>query len=117
MGIAAFLVLALISAAVIIYPLLAGRGSPTPAKGVASTDEEIQRAVRDLRRARGRSGNFCPSCGSAYKANDRFCVYCGGELPLAAPSGPVCPACGAALHEGDLFCSKCGHSMTPEEAA
>jgi uncharacterized OB-fold protein len=116
-GVAVFFVLVLISAAAIVYPLLPGRGSPAPAQAVTATDEDIERAVRGLRLARGRGGDFCPACGSAHKPEDRFCVHCGGELPRAAPSGPVCPECGTALHEGDRFCSKCGHSMEPVEVA
>jgi uncharacterized OB-fold protein len=119
-SVAVFFVLVLISAAAIVYPLLQGRRSPASAqevRAVRATDEDIERAVRDLRRARGRSGDFCPACGSAHKPNDRFCVHCGGELPGAAPPSPVCPACGTALHEGDRFCSKCGHSMAPVEVA
>ena len=28
---------------------------------------------------------FCPSCGAENKAQDRFCIACGGALPVAAP--------------------------------
>ena len=119
-GVAVFFVLVLISAAAIVYPLLQRRGAPAPARdvpAVRATDEDIERAVRDLRRSRGRSGDFCPACGNAHKPNDRFCVHCGGELPGAASPSRVCPACGAALQDGDRFCSKCGHSMAPAEVA
>jgi uncharacterized OB-fold protein len=116
-GVAVFFVLVLISAAVVVYPLLPGRGSPAPAQSAPASDEDIRRAVRDLRRARGRSGDFCPACGSPHKPDDRFCVHCGGELPGAASPGPLCPACGTALMTGDRFCSKCGHSMAPVEVA
>lgn len=117
MGLAVVLVLTVIVAGVLIYPLLPGRA---PAHSEPDlTDGEIERAVRDLRRARSRSGLFCPACGLGYKAGDRFCVRCGGELPQAvgASAGPVCPSCGAQVQESDRFCAKCGHSMVVEEAA
>ena len=31
------------------------------------------------------SGVFCPSCGAENRAQDRFCIACGGALPVAAP--------------------------------
>jgi hypothetical protein len=119
-GVAVFFVLVLVSAAAIVYPLLQRGGAPVPAQdipAVRATDEDIERAVRDLRRARGRGGSFCPACGSAHKPDDRFCVHCGGELRGAARPSPVCPACDAALQDGDRFCSKCGHSVAPVEVA
>lgn len=117
MGLAVVFLLTVIVAGVLIYPLLPGKASAQSEP--ALTDGEIEQAVRDLRRARSRSGLFCPACGMSHKAGDRFCVRCGGELPQAAgaSAGPVCPSCGAPVQETDLFCAKCGHSMVVEEAA
>ena len=117
MGLAVVFLLTVIVAGVLIYPLLPGR-APVQSEP-ALTDGEIERAVRDLRRARSRSGFFCPACGTGYKAGDHFCVRCGGELPqaAAASAGPACPSCGAPIQESDSFCAKCGHSMVVEEAA
>jgi predicted nucleic acid-binding Zn ribbon protein len=110
-------VLAVIAAAAIVYPLLPGRTASLWAPTVA--EEDIERAVRDLRRARSRDGLFCPTCGQAYQPGDRFCVQCGGTLsqPQAATEGPACPSCGAPIGEGDQFCAKCGHGIVAEEAA
>jgi predicted amidophosphoribosyltransferase len=116
MGLAVVFLLTVIVAGVLIYPLLPGK-APVESEPVL-TDGEIERAVRNLRRARSRRGLFCPTCGKGYTAGDRFCVRCGGELPqaTAASAGPVCPSCGAPIHEDDRFCAKCGHSMVVEEA-
>jgi predicted amidophosphoribosyltransferase len=118
MSVAIFLLLALVAAAIIAYPLLPGRAVAQPAPAV--TDGEIERAVQDLRRSRraGAGGLSCPACGQGYQAGDQFCVRCGGALsqPELGSSGLVCPSCGAAIHEGDRFCARCGHPMTAGEA-
>ncbi len=117
MGIVVFLVLALVAAAAIAYPLFR-RQMPGEAAATVVTDAEIERAVRALRRSRSRSesAHFCPSCGKAYQPGDRFCVSCGEELPQAqAASAPqVCPACGAPVRESDQFCAKCGQVLETE---
>jgi predicted amidophosphoribosyltransferase len=129
MGIAIFFVLAVIVAAAIAYPLLPGRTTSLPAPTV--TDGEIERAVRNLRRARSRDELSCPTCGQTFQPGDRFCVRCGGTLsqPQADPVGaermgaegtrpnPACPSCGSTIREGDLFCAKCGHGIVAEEVA
>jgi predicted amidophosphoribosyltransferase len=111
------LLLFVLAGAAIVYPLLPGRGPQPEAPAVA--DAEIEQAVRELRRTRGQEGHHCTACGQSYQAGDRFCVRCGGELPVAdaRPSSPVCPACGAAVREGDEFCAKCGRSLGSGEAA
>jgi predicted RNA-binding Zn-ribbon protein involved in translation (DUF1610 family) len=129
-GIAIFFLIAAVAAAAIVYPLLPGRGVPQPAPGVSS--EEIEEAVRDLRRVRSQRGAeqalgdpgvqgqatlSCPACGHAYRAGDRFCVRCGGPLPEAGAAGLKCPSCGASLHEGDLFCARCGRRLAGGEVA
>jgi predicted amidophosphoribosyltransferase len=117
MGIAIFFVLAVIVAVAIVYPLLPGRTTSSPVP--KATEEEIERAVRNLRRARSRAGSFCPTCGQAFQPGDRFCVRCGGTLPQSqvAAGGPACPSCGATIREGDQFCGKCGHGIVVEEVA
>jgi predicted amidophosphoribosyltransferase len=117
MSIVIFFVLALLAAAAVAYPLLPGRAPARAASAVA--DRDIERAVRNLRRARARDGLFCPACGKGYQAGDRFCVRCGGDLPQAkaAAEGQSCPACGAPIRQGDQFCAKCGHDVASEEAA
>jgi len=125
MSILVFLVLAAASAAAIAYPLLPGRTPAQPAP--ALTTQEIEQAVRDLRRARrasagGRvSGLECPSCDTAYQPGDLFCVRCGAGLPQAEAqhqdASQICSRCGATLHEGDQFCAKCGKPIATEEVA
>jgi uncharacterized OB-fold protein len=124
MGIAIFFVLAAIVAAAIVYPLLPGRTTAFPAPKVA--EAEIERAVRDLRRARSGDGSVCPTCGQTFQPGDRFCVRCGSTLPQPQ-TDPVdaehprhslaCPSCGATLRKGDQFCAKCGHGIVAEEGA
>lgn len=114
MGIVVFVLLALIVATVVAYPLLPGR---TPAQPVlAVTDGDIEQAVHTLRQP---GGSFCPACGKRYQAGDRFCVHCGGGLPQAqAAAGKLaCPSCNAAMRQGDRFCAKCGHRMDAGEVA
>lgn len=114
-GIAVFLVLMAVVAAVVAYPLLPGRGAVETA---SLTDADIERAVRGLRKRR-RGRLHCPACGEAYDAGDRFCVHCGSDLAQAqAVEGhETCPSCGAELREGDVFCSKCGHRLVTKEDA
>jgi ribosomal protein L37E len=124
MSVVVFLLLAAISAGIIIYPILPGRAPAQPAP--ALTVGEIEQAVRDLRRARGRSGAgspgglLCPSCGAVYQKGDLFCVRCGSSLPKVdvpvEPEGLVCSYCGNTLHAGDQFCAKCGQPVVAEEA-
>ena len=118
MSIVIVALLLLLAAAAIAYPLLPGR-KLSPEVSPAVTDGDIERAVRDLRRARSRGGHACPACGQGYEAGDRFCVRCGGALPQEEiqPTGPVCPSCGAAVRDGDEFCAKCGHSLEVEGTA
>jgi predicted RNA-binding Zn-ribbon protein involved in translation (DUF1610 family) len=115
MSIVVFVLLALISAVIIVAPLLPGQTSSETVPVV--TDGDIEQAVRWLRRRQARGGLSCPSCGRAYQAGDRFCVGCGAALPEVTPATPACPACGAALREGDRFCPKCGHEVPGGEAA
>ena len=111
MSVAIFFVLALVAAGIVVYPLLPGRTARQAAPVVV--DADIEQAVRKLRRTRSQRGQVCPSCGTAYREGDRFCVHCGGELPEARAvlTGPACPSCGATVQATDQFCAKCGHRM------
>ena len=116
MSIAVFLIMLLVSAGIVVYPLLSkGQRVGLPS---AVGEADIDRALRKMRAARPRAGLACPECGRDYQVGDQFCVQCGASLPeKAVIRGPVCPACGARVHEGDLFCAKCGAKMPGEEAA
>jgi RNA polymerase subunit RPABC4/transcription elongation factor Spt4 len=128
MSVLIFLLLAAASAGIIIYPMLPGRAPAQPAQHApALTEGEIERAVRDLRRARSRSAEgsshdmlACPDCGAAYHQGDLFCVRCGRSLPTvdvkAAPDELLCSSCGNTLHAGDQFCAKCGQPVVTKEA-
>lgn len=115
MGIAIFFVMAVIVAAVIVYPLFTRRAYVETARAV--TDGDIERALVKLRGARRQGDATCPSCGATYTAGDQFCVRCGGALmpARATADGPACPSCGATLRIGDRYCSACGHNMAAEE--
>ena len=116
MSIVVFVLLALIAAAAIAYPLLPGRAPAPPVPVV--TDREIAHTVSELRRSRRRGGTACPACGHGYQAGDQFCVRCGGELPQGqAAAGPACPSCGASLHGDEQFCAKCGQALAEGETA
>jgi predicted amidophosphoribosyltransferase len=115
MGIAIFFLLGLVAAGVIAYPLLPGRTIRQPAPAVS--DADIERAVRDLRQARGRAGLICPSCGKGYEEGDRFCVQCGSTLPQEGVGRLTCPSCGSPIRGDDQFCAKCGHRVATEEVA
>lgn len=115
MGIAIFFVLAAAVCAILIYPLLPGR-APAP-ESPALTDSDIEQLVRRLRLARSGDGLYCPACGAAHQAADRYCGRCGNTLPQtqSAAVASICPACGAGLREGDLFCARCGHQIVVGE--
>ena len=120
MSIVLFFLLALVVAGIIVYPLLAKQtGNGKPQASPAVTNEDIDRAVDNLRRARSQNGHSCPACGRAYQPGDRFCVRCGHGLPeeKVVSKGPVCPSCGANIHQEDQFCAKCGHDVRAGEAA
>jgi len=70
---------------------------------IDSRDEEIEQAVRRLRRARqglSPSGR-CQSCGMEVMPDDYFCPHCG-------ESTRVCQSCGAVYAPGDSYCACCG---------
>jgi hypothetical protein len=54
---------------------------------------------------------YCTGCGSALRANDRFCGKCG--IPVAAN----CPHCGGVVGTGDAFCVRCGTTLVASAAA
>ena len=119
MDVVLLFLLAAVAAGIILYPLLPGRTVARPVRTV--TDSDIENALRSLRRPASKGGQFCPSCGQAYDAQDRFCVRCGTVLPgrereaVAVP--PACPSCGVPLRPGDQFCGKCGHRLAAGEEA
>ncbi|HSR29888.1 MAG TPA: zinc ribbon domain-containing protein [Anaerolineae bacterium] len=117
MGVVIFFVMAVIVAGVVAYPLLPGRAPAEPVPTM--TDEDIERAVQNLRRARSQEGSVCPTCGTPYRSGDQFCVHCGAALANAseATSELECPSCGAVLRKDDRFCAKCGHDLAVEEVA
>lgn len=48
------------------------------------------------------AGRTCPSCGTALKAEAKFCDNCGAKL------SNTCSKCGAELRPGAKFCENCG---------
>lgn len=121
MGIVLFFVLAAAVAALLVYPLLPGKGPAAESQvagGRTWNDGQIEGAVRRIRAARREGGLACPDCGYGYQPGDRFCVRCGADLPrqVASADGRVCPSCGAVVRLDELFCSRCGHRLAVEEA-
>lgn len=127
MSLVIFVLLAILAAVVIAYPLLRP-GLPAQPE-VSMSDAQIERAVQRLRQAgkRGEAaelvpGALCPACGTPYQPDDRFCVRCGQTLPrqeaVYTPAhGALCPSCGAGLRADDVFCARCGHRLrAPGEA-
>jgi class 3 adenylate cyclase len=53
----------------------------------------------------------CPSCGSENRTGRKFCVECGGRLPLS------CMACGTPHAAGEKFCGDCGAALAVKAAA
>ena len=47
-------------------------------------EEEIEAAVRRMRGSSSQAAGFCPSCGQALFAGDRFCSHCGAAVPPQA---------------------------------
>lgn len=121
MSIAAVFLLLVISVAVVAYPLLPGQRTRWAAAHSAQkvSDRDIERAVRELRVARGRGGPLCPGCGTGYQPGDQFCAGCGEKLPgsAAPPDGLACPSCGKELQADDQFCPRCGQPAQNREDA
>jgi predicted nucleic acid-binding Zn ribbon protein len=114
MSTAIFFLLAFVTVAVIIFPLLPGRSSSQALP--ASRGREAAAQAPRPRPARSKPGMVCPTCGEPYEPGDRFCVGCGGILPRAKDALPTCSACGTPLADGDRFCRKCGQPVTAGEA-
>jgi predicted amidophosphoribosyltransferase len=123
MSVVLFLLMALLAALAVLYPLLPRQVARQPAATI--TDQEIQQAVANLRRSWSSGGPLCPGCGATHRPGDQFCVQCGKALPQAAAAGPTssaqsrgtCPSCGAAFHPDDSFCAKCGQPTSVQESA
>jgi hypothetical protein len=74
---------------------MAGK-TPQPAapalNGPVDTDDDIEAAVARMRQTKkaksapklrpvpANGGGFCPQCGSAFDAGDKFCISCGHKL-------------------------------------
>lgn len=83
-------------------------------KGRAAADDELERRIQALRKARRQpakaataAGGTCPRCGVPYDPRDRFCAKCGASLAEAR----ACPNCGAPYDPGDKFCVRCGKPL------
>lgn len=50
---------------------------------------------------------YCPSCGKAVGAADKFCSGCGQKLEETI----FCPACGTKAEAGAKFCVSCGQKL------
>jgi hypothetical protein len=74
---------------------MAGQAPQPPApvvKGVMDAEDDIEAAVARVRQAKkaksapkprpasANGGGFCPQCGTAFDAGDKFCVSCGYKL-------------------------------------
>ncbi len=83
-------------------------------KIAAAADDELERRIQAMRKARRHTakpapaaGGACPRCGAPYDPGDRFCAKCGASLAQAL----VCANCGAPYDPGDKFCVKCGKPL------
>lgn len=58
-------------------------------------------------------GWICPKCGTACRAEEKFCQECGSPLPQASPDlGRLrCRSCGAVLPAPSAFCPNCGAAL------
>ena len=55
--------------------------SSRPAARPVAVDDEIESLIAARRREKtDQSGGFCPQCGQAHLASDRFCSKCGAAL-------------------------------------
>ncbi|MEE5987981.1 zinc ribbon domain-containing protein [Ligilactobacillus equi] len=65
---------------------------------------------------------FCPNCGHANNADEKFCANCGQSLvDVVQPTPPTennttsqaktCPNCGQVVEAGTLFCENCGFNL------
>jgi len=53
----------------------------------------------------------CPECGTENPEGAKFCMRCGGRLPV------LCAQCGTALPAEAMFCVECGAQVgTPPTA-
>ena len=72
MEIAVEIIIALLTVAFVLYPLLLVRPAPK-----LDTDADIEAEVLKLRQRKNR---LCPKCGSANPADARFCSECAAKL-------------------------------------
>jgi len=114
-GIAAFVVLFLVGAVAIAYPLLPGTRARS--RKVELTVGDIDQAVRELRLRQPESGPLCPACGAGYQPEDKFCARCGQTLEGAQMPEQRCPSCQAVVRAADQFCAACGQNLMVREGA
>lgn len=60
-----------------------GAARPRPALSDGDADAELEALIAARRRSRqGKSTGFCPKCGKALQASDRFCPGCGTQCAV-----------------------------------
>jgi len=94
------------------YAGLKAKYSATALEAIRAEEEMDQEAATDpaeaaIRRARGRAGLICPTCGPRPETNAKFCSNCGRPLTVAG-AGPRCSGCGSELPPSAKFCGECG---------
>lgn len=58
---------------------------------------------------------ICPSCKAENPQGKKFCLKCGGKLPVENTNSVViCPSCKAENPQGKKFCMKCGSKLSAE---
>ncbi len=73
---------------------------------VVISDEDIE-AIEEARREGVKKERFCPHCGAALCAGDKFCSSCGNSVA----DEKTCPSCGKKSGAGAKFCSGCGAKL------
>ena len=80
-------------------------GEMAPAVGAAAHRPEAPDPAASERSAApvpSQAVRACGTCGAQLKPSARFCVACGGSVPVS------CRGCGESLQEGARFCGSCG---------
>ena len=54
----------------------------------------------------------CPSCGSPFASNQKFCGVCGLNVAtVIQQKATACPTCGSAIAPGQQYCGVCGTKL------